>query len=153
MRTSRYQAQVQTAARLAQSGMEQARGFGGPALLIGRKQCGTCADVSAFDTLGYLGGTTRWDAEVAGVTPTVPHSDAPELITLGNVGYSRFWFVGKCWQAPAGGGCGTDASQPVAMIRLVVGVTWSGPDCRFTVCTRAASALFSANVTDPVFEQ
>ena len=87
MRTSRYQAQVQTATRLAQTGMEQARGFGGPALLVGRAQCGTCLNVSGYDSLGYLSNTVRWDAKVTGVTPTVPLTDFPETFTVGNVVY------------------------------------------------------------------
>ena len=153
LRTGRYQAQVQTAARLAQSGMEQARGFGGPALLVGRKQCGTCLNVAGFDTLGYLNSTTRWDAKVTGVTPTVPHNDIAETVTVGSVVYSRYWFVGKCWQAFSGGACGTNTTLPVAMVRLVVGVAWTGPDCRYTICIRASTSLFSANPADPVFTQ
>jgi type II secretory pathway pseudopilin PulG len=153
MRTSRYQAQMQTATRLAQSGMEQARGFGGPALLVGRKQCGSCVNVSGFDTLGYLSNTVRWDAKVAGVNPTVPLNDVAESITIGKVVYYRYWFVGRCWQAQAGGACGTTSTLPVAMVRLVVGVAWSGPDCRYTICVRGSSSLFSANAADPVFTQ
>ncbi|MFI7544980.1 prepilin-type N-terminal cleavage/methylation domain-containing protein [Actinoplanes sp. NPDC049599] len=153
MRTSRYQAQVQTATRLAQSGMEQARGFGGPALLVGRAQCGTCLNVSGFDTLGYLTSTTRWDAKVTGVAPTVPLNDVAETFTVGSVVYQRYWFVGRCWQALTGGACGTTSTLPVAMVRLVVGVAWSGPDCRYRICIRAASSLFSASAADPVFPQ
>jgi type II secretory pathway pseudopilin PulG len=153
MRTSRYQAQMQTATRLAQSGMEQARGFGGPALLVGRKQCGTCLNVSGFDTLGYLSNTVRWDAQVAGINPTVPLNDVPENLTIGNVVYYRYWFVGRCWQALAGGACGTNTTLPVAMVRLVVGVAWTGPDCRYAICVRGSSSLFSADAADPVFAQ
>lgn len=153
MRTSRYQAQVQTATRLAQTGMEQARGFGGPALLVGRAQCGSCLNVSGYDSLGYLSNTVRWDAKVTGVAPTVPLTGFPETSTVGNVVYQRYWFVGKCWQAQAGGACGTNAALPVAMVRLVVGVTWSGADCRFTICIRGSSSLFSASAADPVFPQ
>ena len=36
MRTSRSQSELQAATRLAQAGMEQARGFGGATLLVGR---------------------------------------------------------------------------------------------------------------------
>ena len=153
LRTSRYQAQVQTATRLAQSGMEEARGFGGPALLVGRRQCGACTNVSGFDTLGYLSSTTRWDAAVTGVKPTVPLPDFPTTYTVGNVVYYRYWFVGRCWQALAGGPCGTSAALPVAMVRVVVGVAWFGPDCRYKICIRGSSSLFNANTADPVFPQ
>jgi len=153
LRPSRYQAQIQTATRLAQSGMEQARGFGGPALLVGRKQCGSCLNVSGYDALGYLSNTTRWDAEVTGVVPTVPLTDFPESFTVGNVVYYRYWFVGRCWQALAGGACGTTSSLPVAMVRLVVGVIWYAADCKYTICIRGSSSLFSASADDPVFPQ
>jgi hypothetical protein len=76
-----------------------------------------------------------------------------ESFTVGNVVYYRYWFVGRCWQALAGGVCGTNATLPVAMVRLVVGVAWFGPECRYTVCVRGSSSLFSANATDPVFAQ
>lgn len=152
-RTSRYQAQLQTATRLAQTGMEAARGYGGPTLLVGRAQCGACPGVSGFDTTAYLAGTVRWDAPVAAVPPTVPLPGVPEDTDVNGVRYHRHFFVGKCWQATGGGTCGTDPALPAAMVRLVVGVTWSSPDCGSARCSRAATSLFSADTTDPVFAQ
>ncbi|MGA5303591.1 type IV pilus modification PilV family protein [Nucisporomicrobium flavum] len=152
-RTSRYQAQIQTATRLAQSGMEAARGFGGPTLLVGRAQCGACTDVSGFDSLGYLSDTVRWDAPVAAVTATVPLPDVAEITSVNGVSYYRYYFVGRCWQASGGGRCGVNNALPAAMVRLVVGVAWRSPDCRHAVCIRAATSLFSADPSDPVFAQ
>ena len=152
-RTSRYQAQVQTATRLAQTGMEAARGYGGPTLLVGRARCGACAGASGFDALGYLADTVRWDAPVAAETPTVPLPDVAERTEVNGVVYQRFYFVGRCWQAAGGGDCGADATLPAAMVRLVVGVTWHSADCRADRCARAATSLFSADPTDPVFAQ
>ncbi|MEV4707088.1 prepilin-type N-terminal cleavage/methylation domain-containing protein [Actinoplanes sp. NPDC049316] len=152
-RTSRLQAQIQTATRLAQTGMEAARGFGGPTLLAGRAQCGACTDVSGFDVLGYLADTVRWDAPVAAVTPTVPLPGAAEITSVNGVAYHRYYFVGRCWQAAGGGTCGTNSALPAAMVRLVVGVAWRSPDCRYAVCIRAATSLFSADPADPVFAQ
>jgi len=152
-RTSRYQAQLQAATRLAQTGMEAARGFGGPTLLVGRAQCGTCAGVSGFDSLGYLTDTVRWDAPVAAVPPTVPLPDVADDTEVNRIVYHRYYFVGRCWQAIGGGLCGTNSALPAAMVRLVVGVTWSSPDCGKALCTRAATSLFSADTSDPVFAQ
>ena len=148
---SRRQSQLQAATRLAEEGMEQARGYGGPTLLIGRAPCGICMNASGYDG-GYLTDTVRWDAPVTSVTPPVPISDTPETLPLSNLTYKRYWFVGKCWQAAAGGPCTTTAA-PVAMVRLVVSVVWTEPSCPGTRCVRAATALFSAEPHDPVFPQ
>ena len=158
VKVSRYQAQIQAAVRLAQAGMETARGYGGPTLLVGRSQCtsATCTNVSGYDTFGYLSNMVRWDGGVSGVTPAVPRPDAMPVaelqIPINGVTYSRYHFVGKCWQAATGGPCGTNSALPVAMVRLVVGVTWSEANCRYTMCIRAATALFSLDPTDPVFQ-
>ena len=150
-RTSRYQAQVQTATRLAQTGMEAARGYGGPTLLVGRAQCGACAGVSGF--AAHLSGTVRWDAPVAAVPPTVPLPGVAESTTVNDILYHRHYFVGRCWQALGGGTCGADPALPAAMVRLVVGVTWDSPDCGPAGCRRMATSLFSADPSDPVFAQ
>jgi prepilin-type N-terminal cleavage/methylation domain-containing protein len=158
VRVSRHQAQIQAAVRLAQAGMEAARGYGGPTLLVGRSVCtsANCTNVAAYDTVGYLSSMTRWDGGVSGVTPTVPRPDAMPMselvIPINGVTYSRYHFVGKCWQAATGGACGTNSALPVQMVRLVVGVIWSDANCQFTMCIRAATALFSLDPADPVFQ-
>ena len=148
--TSRYQSQLQAAARVATAGMERARGFGGPALLAGRAQCGTCADVSSFAG-PYLAGTVRWDAPVTGATVTVPYSSLPESVTVDGITYQRYWVVGKCWLPAAGGACSTDSTLPIPMVRLVVAVVWSDRSCAAGQCVRAATELFSGIATEPVF--
>ncbi|BCJ51599.1 hypothetical protein Asp14428_30740 [Actinoplanes sp. NBRC 14428] len=153
VRASRYQAQIQTAARLAQSGMEAARGLGGPTLLTGRAECGSCTDVGGFDTAGYLSGTVRWDAAAGGIAPAVPLPDVAEPAIVRDVVYHRHFLVGRCWQPAGGGECGPSAGLPVAMVRLVVAVVWDSPDCGSSRCYRAATSLFSADSTDPVFDQ
>jgi prepilin-type N-terminal cleavage/methylation domain-containing protein len=152
---SRYQSQLQAATRLAQTGMEAARGYGGPTLLLGRAQCGSCLSVAAYDSSGLMANMVRWDAPVTGVTPTVPVPKATgnETQTVNKVSFARYYFLGKCWQATAGGLCGTNTALPVAMVRLVVAVVWTSDDCRYDLCIRASSALFSANPDDPVFTQ
>jgi type II secretory pathway pseudopilin PulG len=155
-RVSAYQAQIQAATRVAQTGMEAARGYGGPTLLVGRAACGTCLNVNGYDR-GYLTGSVRYDAAVSGVTPTVaipPTSGiSADVTTVGGIEYSRYYFVARCWQAAAGGLCTTTTTLPVAMVRLVVGVVWQSSNCPSTICVRAASSLFSADPSDPVFTQ
>jgi type II secretory pathway pseudopilin PulG len=150
MQAGRGQSQIQAATRLAQAGMERARGYGGAGLLAGRAQCGSCMNVSGYDG-GYLSDTVRWDAKVTGATPTVPYDDQPETFTVNGVTYYRYWFVGKCWQAASGGLCNTTSTLPVAMVRLVVGVAWPDSRCANSLCVRAATALFSADPADQVF--
>jgi hypothetical protein len=150
MRVSRGEAQAQTAVRIAQAGMEQARGYGGPTLLVGRARCGTCVNVSGYDR-GYLSDTTRWDARVSGVTPAVPLPDNPEVSVVNGITYYRYYFLGKCWQAASGGICSTNSTLPVQMVRMVIGVLWFDSACAYTMCIRATSALFSADPIDPVF--
>lgn len=150
MQAGRNQSHIQAATRLAEAGMEQARGFGGATLLSGRAQCGTCMNVNGYDG-GNLSGTVRWDAKVTGATPAVPYDDQPQTLTVNGVTYYRYWFVGKCWQAATGGSCTTTNTLPVAMVRLVVGVIWQDVTCANSLCIRAATALFTADPADPVF--
>ena len=162
MKVSRQQAQIQAAIRIAQAGMESARGYGGPTLLVGRAQCGSCTNVDDYD-LGYLDNTVRWDAAVSGVTPTVPipnFNALPTPVVVNGVNFYRYFLVGKCWlttPAPAvptpKAVCGT-APTAVPMIRLVVGVTWTESSCKGTTpCIRGATALFSADPDNPQFTQ
>jgi type II secretory pathway pseudopilin PulG len=148
---SRRQSRLQAATRLAQQGMEQARGYGGPTLLIGRAPCGTCVSTSGYDH-AYLTNTVRWDAAVPNVTPAVPIPDTPESLQVNNGAYNRYWFVGRCWQSAAGGPCTTTVA-PAAMVRLVVSVVWTEPGCPASGCAWAATALFAADPLDPVFPQ
>ncbi len=148
---SRHLSHLQAATRLAQEGMEQARGYGGATLLIGRAPCGTCVNASGYDG-GYLANTVRWDAGVTNVPPTVPTPNTPETLLVNNVAYNRYWFVGRCWQPAAGGSC-TTTTAPVAMVRLVVSVAWTESGCPSARCVWAATALFAADPLDPVFPQ
>jgi prepilin-type N-terminal cleavage/methylation domain-containing protein len=147
----RHESHLQAATRLAQEGMERARGYGGPTLLIGRAACGTCASASGYDG-GYLASTVRWDAGVANAPPTIPTPDTPETLQVNNVAYDRYWFVGRCWQPTAGGSC-TTTTAPAAMVRLVVSVAWTESGCPGMRCVWAATALFAADSLDPVFPQ
>jgi prepilin-type N-terminal cleavage/methylation domain-containing protein len=159
MRVSRSQAQLQVALRIAQTGMEQARGISGPTLLSGRARCGSCFSVAAFDTSGYMLNTVRWDAPVTGATPSVPLPSTTEVTVVNGITYSRYYFVGRCFQADTGGFCGTNETLKVPMVRLVVGVTWSERSCPVLpgipvpMCIRAATALYSAEPSDPLFTQ
>ena len=153
-KTSRYQSQIQAATRIAQTGMEAARGFGGPTLLVGRAVCGSCVPITGYgNASNYFASTVRYDAGINGVTPTVPLPNVAETVVAGGISYYRYYFVGKCWQDAAGGPCGTTSTLPVAMVRMTIGVLWNSAQCAGGVCFRVASSLFSADPADPVFTQ
>jgi hypothetical protein len=140
---------------LAQDGLERARSLKGPALLSGRATCGAaCPDAAATGAAAYLNETQRWDGPAAGGSaeslPT-PDNAAATTATLNEITYRRYWYVGKCWQPASGGSCGSDSSEPVALVRVVVAVTWPGRECAPSVCWYVTSALFSGDLTDPVF--
>jgi type II secretory pathway pseudopilin PulG len=152
MRLTHRQGLEQGAAQLAKDGLELARGLKGPALLVGRAKCqGPCPDPALTGATAYLSQTERWDDTVTGTTATLPTPDAPTTIALGGTNYKRYWYVGRCWQLTTGGGCTSDNSRPVPLIRVVVAVTWPGANCATSVCSHVTSELFSANPTDPVF--
>jgi prepilin-type N-terminal cleavage/methylation domain-containing protein len=151
IKTSRYQAQIQSATRIAQSAMESARGIGGPTLLVGRAPCGSGCFTLPTGYAALIGDTVRYDAPVSGTAPSVPLPSTAELVTVSGVKYYRYFLVGKCWQAAAGGICTTTTTLPVAMVRLTIGVTWTAPECLGSFCVRVASALFSADPSDPLF--
>jgi prepilin-type N-terminal cleavage/methylation domain-containing protein len=150
IQASRGQSHIQVAVRIAQAGMEQARGYGGATLLYDRK-AGYGLNVTGYD-MGYMTNTLRWDANagITGAQPAVPFDNAPETIVQNGITYYRYWFVGKCWQAATGGLC-TTTTAAVPMVRLVVGVIWFESTCPGTFCVQASTALFSADPTDPVF--
>ena len=148
--TSRYQSQTQAATRLAEEGVERGRGLGGAALLAGRNTCGTCADVSSF-AAGYLAEMVRWDARVTAATTGVPYTDQPDAIVVDGTTFQRYWIVGKCWQAAAGGACTTNATLAIPMVRLVVAVVWGDPSCSANQCVRASTGLVSNVPVEPVF--
>jgi prepilin-type N-terminal cleavage/methylation domain-containing protein len=153
-KTSRYQSQIQAATRIAQTGMEAARGYGGPTLLVGRGPCGSCVAVTGYgNAANYFANTIRYDAAVNGVTPTLPLPNTAETVVAGGITYYRYYFVGRCWQDITGGLCGATSTLPVAMVRMTIGVLWTAAECPNSMCVRGATSLFSANPADPVFTQ
>jgi hypothetical protein len=150
----------QVAVQLALDGMERVRGLKGPALLTGRAQCTASCPTPVAGAAPYLSGVDRWDAAAAGTTsPSLPRpGDAPQPVVLDRVTFQQYWYLGRCWQprvnalsAGSQVACGADSSQPVALVRAVVAVTWPGQECAQGVCGQVATALFGAAAEDPVF--
>jgi prepilin-type N-terminal cleavage/methylation domain-containing protein len=151
-RLTHRQGVQQAAVQLAQDGLEQARSLKGPALLSGRASCDSaCPDATATGAAAYLNGTERWDNSRGGATPSLPTPGNATTKTLNGITYQRYWYVGKCWQPADSVSCGSDSNQPVALVRVVVAVAWTGRECAPRLCSYVTSALFSGDLTDPVF--
>jgi len=65
--------------------------------------------------------------------------------------YQRYWVVGKCWQAAAGGVCSTNSALPISMVRVIIGILWTDKTCPAAQCIRVATQLFSNVAVEPVF--
>ncbi|MBM2620824.1 type II secretion system protein [Actinoplanes sp. LDG1-06] len=163
-KAARHAAQRDTAVRLALDGMEKARGLRGSALLGGRQQCTSCADVTSAQAVSLLGATTRWDAAGTG-TLAIPQPGVqpdgsvvstpadPEVVLLDAVPYRRYYYLGACWQPAVGAlttslTCGTTAAA-APLVRLVVAISWNDPQCPANTCGHAEAALFSTAIVDP----
>ena len=111
--------------------------------------------IETLVALAVITNMVRFDAVVSGVTPSLPiPAGSGETISLNNVEYYRYYFVGKCWQPEIGGLCGstsTPAASMVPMVKLVVGVIWTESSCPYAMCIRATTGLFSNDPNDPVF--
>ncbi len=146
-----YQGGQQTAAHLAMDGMEQARALRGEALLAGRAVCAVaCPTVAGI--AGHLTGLERWDGvSSTGAAAALPHPGTAVVSVVDGVEYRRFWYVGKCWRAGAGGACVNAPANPLLFYRVVVVVTWPDSACAGGTCLFATSAQFSGNLNDPIF--
>lgn len=81
---------------------------------------------------------------------TAPPSD-PVAPTRNGIVFTRTWSVTSCWQPPAGGSCGTQASGYLPFLRVVVTVTWRDRVCAAGQCWYSTATLVSASNTEPLF--
>jgi prepilin-type N-terminal cleavage/methylation domain-containing protein len=152
-----------TAAQVAMGGMERARSVRGAALLSGRAQCGSgnpCDPPVSSAVTAYLGASAqRWDAPGTGAA-TLPTPADPEVVQLDGVRFARYYYLARCWQTAASDGstasrpCTESAagsSYPAEYVRVVVAVTWAGPDCGGG-CSYVTATLMSASAADPYLD-
>lgn len=130
---SRHLGSKQAAIQAAQDALEQMRSLKPWTILTGRVDCAsaTC-EVPVSAAVPYLTGTDRWgNATSAAALPAAP---SPATVTVNGVGYTRQWYVGKCWQPATGGTCdATNATGDLEYLRAVVAVTWSDQTCLHTL--------------------
>jgi hypothetical protein len=90
---------------------------------------------------------------VSSAGASAPLPTTAQTVTLGGVRYSQSWYLGRCWQPPAGGDCG--ATQPagaVELVRVVVAVTWPDRHCAAGTCSYVTATLVSGASREPVFD-
>lgn len=159
MTATHAQSARQTAAQLANDGMERARTRSGPELLAGRDADSVAVQWSAGRS-GAVTGVASYLAETeaasdpgaasgAGASAVLPTE--PVTVSLNGRSYRQHWYVGWCWQATGGGTCDTDDSRPVPLLRVIVAVTWSDQDCAERACSFVTATLIAGESDDPIF--
>ncbi len=154
--TTSKQRGKQAAIQLADNAIERVRAVRGSAVTAGRDRTSTDNQwaAPASGVAPYLADMVRaWDASAVfpgGATAPLPTSAA--AVPVSGVSYRQNWYVGKCWQPPAGGDCG--AAQTVGSIeffRVVIAVTWPAKYCAGGTCSYVTSTLVSDASREPVF--
>ncbi len=157
----RRQADTQVAVQVAAGAMDHVSQLPGDNVLLGRTEQEVRAQWRAPGVETYLDpGRT----ELAWQNPALPASPAepalpttPERIEVNGetTHYQRWWYVGLCWQPPAGGDCVVvppeQRDSAVPMFRIVVAVTWPSPDCPESRCEHVAAMLAERTLHDPTW--
>ncbi|GAA4605887.1 hypothetical protein GCM10023107_73800 [Actinoplanes octamycinicus] len=163
MSSSHLQGQQQVGIRVAADALDTLRAPQVAALLSERTPCAGACPAPVAKAAPLLAGTERWDAAAAPTSVTIAPSPAVSAtafpvppnsssVTVNGLAYQRYLYLGKCWEQTGGGACTADDTQPIAMVRAVVGVAWPSSACAGGTCSFATSTLFSAGGSgDPVF--
>jgi prepilin-type N-terminal cleavage/methylation domain-containing protein len=148
---------TQIAAQLADDGVERVHAIRGSAVANGRDKTSSDSQwASPVPRVApYLADMQEtWDAAAtfpAGASAPLPTTARP--ITVNGISYGQNWYVGKCWQPPAGGDCGATATSGyVEFFRVVVAVTWSARQCGSSACSYVTSTVVSNAASDPYFD-
>lgn len=164
--TTGYQSNRQTAVRLVNDALEQARALRGNGLLAGRGQLRSAQQWNAADSdvQPYLAAMTlSWDPLLTDPTSTLGDTaalpTATQTVTVGGIAFQRDVYVGRCRQqaVTTSAACTRDTdpdpdpdAADLPMLRVVVEVSWTQGSCAADTCTYVASALVSMDL-DPVF--
>lgn len=161
--SSHVQGQQQAGVRLVADAMGTLREPDVTALLAGRAPCAAACPAPVAKAAPLLAGIERWDAAATPTSlttttssttsatsfPVPPNSAA---VAVNGVTYQRYLYLGKCWEQTGGSACTSDNTQPIAMVRAVVAVTWPSHACTSGTCSFATSTLVGAGTSgDPVF--
>jgi prepilin-type N-terminal cleavage/methylation domain-containing protein len=152
-----HQGGTQVAAQLADDGVERVHALRGSAVAAGRDKASSDSQWASPvpRAAPYLADMQEtWDATAtfpAGASAPLPTT--ARTITVNGISYGQNWYVGKCWQPPAGGDCrATQTSGDVELFRVVVAVTWSARQCASSACSYVTSTMVSNAASDPYFD-
>ena len=148
----RRQGGAQAAVQLAQDAIEQARKLSPAALLKGRDQQSVDAQWAAPVAGVDLSTMSKvYDPSAAnGAGAAAALRTTGEQVTRAGRTYTRYWYLGACWQAQNGAAC-TAASAYAPFSRLIVAVTWPERLCSGGTCRFVSSMLISSKYADPLF--
>jgi prepilin-type N-terminal cleavage/methylation domain-containing protein len=166
---------MQTAVRIAHSGVDLVKSLPGSTIVAGRSaksvneqfrqlKAGEIPGlvpnlIKGVDVLGLLetmqpAADAQMNPLADSPNPVLPIKADPE--TFNNATFNRYYFVGSC-QLPLGGTVCSLLSPPGTLLnfyRVVVAVTWHDDrGCASTggVCSYVTQTLVSAAATDPIF--
>jgi prepilin-type N-terminal cleavage/methylation domain-containing protein len=154
-RSVRLQNDRDAAIGIATAALSQVRSIRGTALTYGRDATTshTQWNAPAPGVAPYLADTVEaWDDDaVSGTGGTAALPTTVQTSTVSGVGYSRYMYVGTCWQDAANGACDkVAATGDVPMIRVIVAVIWKEQGCATAGCSYVTATLVSS-ASDPVF--
>lgn len=161
--SSHVQGQQQVGVRLVADTMGTLRAPEVTALLADRAPCASACPAPVAKAAPLLAGIERWDAAASPTFLTTATSSSTPVTTfpvppnsaaaaVNGVTYQRYLYLGKCWEQTGGSACTGDNTQPIAMVRAVVAVTWPSHACDSGTCSFATSTLVGAGASgDPVF--
>jgi type II secretory pathway pseudopilin PulG len=154
--TTSAQSGKQVAVQLADDAVERVRAIQGAAVAVGRDQT-SADDQWAHPVVGvtsYLATMQEtWDATAAyPAGATAPLPTTARSVSVNGISFDENWYVGKCWQPPAGGACAaTQTGGYTEFFSVVVAVTWSERHCTANTCSYVMSTLVNDAGSEPVF--
>jgi prepilin-type N-terminal cleavage/methylation domain-containing protein len=99
----------------------------------------------------HLNEMEQLNVPAAGVSALLPLT--PATTTVNKVGFTQYWFLGRCWQPAVGGTCTgpPGATGSLQFYRVVVAITWAAKPCGNRPCAYITSTLINSIMTDPKF--
>ncbi|MBT8224462.1 MAG: Ig domain-containing protein, partial [Dactylosporangium sp.] len=147
---------TQVAGQLAQDAVDRVHAIHGSSVVTGRDRASSDSQWNSPvpGVAAYLAGMRQaWDPTAAFPSgASAPLPTTTRSVPVGDLTYNQYWYVGRCWQPPAGGDCGpVQVSGQVEFFRIVVAVTWRDRHCAAGLCSYLTATLASDD-GDPVFD-
>ena len=146
------------AVQLADSATEQVHSVRGSTITAGRDKASSDAQWinPVVGVAGFLDAMTEvYDSTAAGgsgASAVLPTS--PQPMVIGGLTFNENWYIGRCYLPVSGGDCVIgQGSDTLAMLNVVVAITWSEKHCPNSACSYVVATLISDGSLEPVFTQ